>query len=110
MKQSVRTVSLLLITLAMSARWGVAQTTNPSILNDVGIDQKLDVQVPADLTFTDENGVTVQLGQYYGKRPMILTLVYYKCPMLCTMVLNDLNRVMGAMKMNVPEGSPESTS
>src|SRR5262249_61503731 len=51
----------------------------------------------------DENGATVQLSQYYGKRPIILTLVYYKCPMLCTMVLNDLNRVMGAMQMNIGE-------
>jgi len=80
-----------------------AQTTNPSILNDVGIDQKLDAQVPPDLMFKDENGATVQLGQYFGKKPIILTLVYYKCPMLCTMVLNDLNRVMGAMPMNLGE-------
>ncbi len=80
-----------------------AQPANPPILNDVGIDQKLDAQVPGDLTFTDENGATVQLSQYYGKRPMVLTLVYYKCPMLCTMVLNDLNKVMGAMPMNVGE-------
>jgi protein SCO1/2 len=80
-----------------------AQTTQPSILNDVGIDQKLDAQVPADLTFKDENGATVQLSQYYGKRPIVLTLVYYKCPMLCTMVLNDLDRVLGAMQMNVGE-------
>src|SRR5205809_6029902 len=80
-----------------------AQTTQPSILNDVGIDQKLDAQVPGDLMFKDENGATVQLSQYYGKRPIVLTLVYYKCPMLCTMVLNDLNRVLGPMQMNVGE-------
>jgi protein SCO1/2 len=81
-----------------------AQTANPPVLNDVGIDQHLDAQVPPDLTFKDENGATVQLGQYFtGKRPIILTLVYYKCPMLCTMVLNDLNRVMGAMPMKLGE-------
>src|SRR5205814_1534556 len=79
------------------------QTTQPTILNDVGIDQKLDAQVPGDLTFKDENGATIQLSQYYGKRPIVLALVYYKCPMLCTMVLNDLNRVLGAMQMNVGE-------
>src|SRR5438874_2358310 len=93
-------MTLLWLFLASSV---LAQTTNPAILNDVGIDQKLDAQVPADLTFKDENGATVQLGQYFGKRPIVLTLVYYKCPMLCTMVLNDLNRVMGAMQMNVGE-------
>src|SRR4051812_4888277 len=99
-----RTFSVLLLTLIVSgARLSFAQTTRPTILNDVGIDQKLDAQVPGDLTFKDENGATVQLSQYYGKRPIVLTLVYYKCPMLCTMVLNDLNRVLGAMQMNVGE-------
>ena len=80
-----------------------AQTANPPILTDVGIDQKLNAQIPPDLIFKDENGATVQLGQYFGKRPIVLTLVYYKCPMLCTMVLNDLNKVLGAMQMNVGE-------
>lgn len=97
-------ISLSLITLlAMMAGVSRAQTSQPSILNDVRIDQNLDAQVPADLSFKDENGATVQLGQYYNKRPMVLVLVYYKCPMLCTMVLNDLNRVLGAMQMNVGE-------
>jgi protein SCO1 len=89
-----------MVLLVQSVR---AEATRPPILNDVGIDQKLNAQIPADLTFKDENGATVQLGQYFGKRPMILALVYYKCPMLCTMVLNDLNRVMGAMPMNIGE-------
>ena len=75
----------------------------PSILNNVGIDQKLNAQVAPDLVFRDENGKTVHLGDYYGKRPMILVLVYFKCPMLCTMVLNDLNKVLGVMNMNVGE-------
>ena len=48
-----------------------AQATKPSILNDVGIDQRLGVQVPADLTFTDDMGRTVRLGDYFGKRPII---------------------------------------
>jgi protein SCO1 len=94
------TLGALCIAFGACAR---AQTTNPTILNGVGIEQKLDAQVPGDLKFTDENGATVQLSQYYGKRPIVLTLVYYKCPMLCTMVLNDLNRVLGAMQMNVGE-------
>jgi protein SCO1 len=95
-----RIILALLVCIAVAAR---AQTANPPILNDVGIDQKLDAQVPSDLTFHDENGATVHLGEYYGKRPIVLTLVYFKCPMLCTMVLNDLNRVLGAMNMNVGE-------
>src|SRR3954464_431163 len=94
---------VIALVLALLSFEAPAQTANPPILNDVGIDQKLDAQVPGDLTFKDENGATVQLSQYYGKRPIVLTLVYYKCPMLCTMVLNDLNRVLGAMQMNVGE-------
>src|SRR3954464_14161748 len=103
MKRVLSTISISLAALLLSAGSSHAQTTNPTILNDVGIDQKLDAQIAPDITFKDENGATVQLGQYYGKRPMVLTMVYYQCPMLCTMVLNDLNRVMGAMKMNVGE-------
>src|SRR5439155_15474110 len=74
-------------------------STQPAILKDVGIDQKLGAQVPPDLIFRDETGREVKLGDYFGKshRPIILTLVYYKCPMLCTMVLNDLVRTMNGM-------------
>ncbi len=62
----------------------------PAILREVGIDQKLSAQVPLDLTFRDEAGQSVQLRQYFGERPVILSLVYYECPMLCTQVLNGL--------------------
>ena len=55
-------------------------------LADVGFDQKLDAQVPLSLTFTDENGRAVQLGDYFGDKPVILTLGYYECPMLCGLV------------------------
>ena len=87
---------------APSPAVGRANVKQP-ILNDVGIDQRLDVQVPPDLVFTDEAGREVRLGDYFGKRPMILTLVYYECPMLCTMVLNDVTRAMNSMKMSCGE-------
>lgn len=74
-----------------------------SILNDVGIDQKLGAQVDPDLVFRDEFGRDVRLGQYFGRRPLILALVYYKCPMLCTMVLNDLARSMNSMRASCGE-------
>lgn len=61
----------------------------PELLKDVGIDQKLNAQVPLDLSFVDENGNAVQLEDYFGQgKPVVLTLVYYNCPMLCTQVLN----------------------
>jgi len=71
--------------------------TQPAILNDVGIDQKLDAQVPLGATFRDEKGRTVQLKDYLGKRPVVLALVYYNCPSLCTMVLNELTNCMKLM-------------
>ena len=56
----------------------------------VGFDQKLGADVPLGLEFRDENGEQVRLQDYFGKLPVILTPVYYGCPMLCTQVLNGL--------------------
>jgi protein SCO1 len=69
---------------------GPVATGLPKALQNVGIDQKLDQQVPLDIPLRDENGQAVTLGQYFGKRPVILALVYYNCPMLCTQVLNGM--------------------
>ena len=73
------------------------ENIKPAALDNVGIDQKLNAQIPADLVFNDETGKPVHLGDYYGKRPFVLALVYFKCPMLCTVVLNDLVRSLNAM-------------
>ncbi len=62
----------------------------PELLKQVGIDQKLNQTIPLNLTFRDENGAPVQLAQFFGQKPVILTLVYYNCPMLCTQVLNGV--------------------
>jgi protein SCO1/2 len=78
-----------------------ADVQRPSILDQVGIDQNLGASIPRDLPFKDENGQAVRLGDYFGHRPVILVLVYYQCPMLCTMVLNDLLRTMRSMPENV---------
>jgi protein SCO1/2 len=64
--------------------------TNVSLTRDVSIEQKLNEQVPLDLTFRDESGQTVTLRQYFGKKPVLLTLVYYECPSLCGLVLQGL--------------------
>lgn len=65
-------------------------TGTPEAMKQIGIDQKLDAQVPLDLKFRNESGELVPLRQYFGKRPVVLALVYYQCPMLCTFVLNGL--------------------
>jgi len=64
----------------------------PVLLRDVGLDQKLGSSIPLDLTFRDEHGHAVALRQFFGQKPVVLTLVYYQCPMLCTEVLNGLLR------------------
>jgi protein SCO1 len=77
---------------------GPSSQVNPADLKDIGIDQHLNDQVPLDLTFKDENGNTVKLGDYFQKgRPVILTLVYYQCPMLCSEVLQGLNQAIETM-------------
>ncbi|HMD77805.1 MAG TPA: SCO family protein [Terracidiphilus sp.] len=68
----------------------------PAILNKVGIAQRLNEQLPLSLTFTDDQGKQVQLASYFGKRPAILALVYYQCPMLCS---EELNGLTGALQM-----------
>src|SRR5882724_8631872 len=67
-----------------------APTGLPAALEGIGIDQRLNEHLPLDATFHDENGTEVKLGQYFGKRPVVLALVYYDCPMLCTQILNGM--------------------
>ena len=73
----------------------------PDVLREVGIDQKLGESLPLDLAFRDETGRTVRLGDYFGERPVIVSLVYYECPMLCTVVLNGLTKALRAMTLDV---------
>ncbi len=69
---------------------GVVSNGLPKALQDVKIDQKLNEQLPLELVFRNEKGEPVKLGDYFGKKPVIISLVYYECPMLCTQVLNGM--------------------
>jgi len=73
----------------------------PPELKNVGIEQHLDEQIPPALVFRDETGKSVQLGDYFGKKPMILNLVYYQCPMLCGEVLSGLESALRVLKFDV---------
>jgi protein SCO1/2 len=73
----------------------------PAELKEVGIEQKLNEQLPLDLVFRDETGREVRLGQYFGRKPVILALVYYECPMLCNQVLNGLTGSLKMLSFNV---------
>lgn len=77
-----------------------AGTEMPRQLKDVGIDQKIGSRLPMEAVFDNESGQKVTLAQLVGKRPAILALVYYECPMLCSMVLNGTLRSLRALKLN----------
>ncbi|HEY6402612.1 MAG TPA: cytochrome c oxidase subunit II [Blastocatellia bacterium] len=79
-----------IICLTLLAAAVSAQPSRPIKPGDIGFDQRLDEQVPLDLTFRDDSGKTVPLGDYFNRKPVILTLVYYQCPTLCNQVLNGL--------------------
>ncbi len=95
--------AVTLVVLAPSSARAQIQRADqrPNILRDVGIDQKLNQQVPLDIKFRDETGRSVQLGEYFGKKPVILSLVYFDCPMLCTMVENGLLQALKEIKFTV---------
>ena len=82
---------------------GTSSELVPDILEKVGIDQKLNAQVPLDAVFRDEAGRQVKLGSFFGRKPVILTLVYYECPMLCTQVLNGAVSSLKVMNFTVGE-------
>jgi protein SCO1/2 len=67
----------------------------------VGFEQRLNAQVPLDAEFKDEQGQTVRLGDCLLGKPAVLVLAYYRCPMLCTEVLNGLVRAMLDMSFDV---------
>jgi protein SCO1 len=81
---------LLIVTGGANAQDILSQNPSgrPEVLNKVGLDQKLNSQIPLDLTFRDQQGKIVTLRQLMNGKPAILELVYYMCPMLCTEVLN----------------------
>lgn len=73
----------------------------PPGLANVGIDQRLNQQIPLDLTFRDETEKTVRLGDYFGKKPVVLSFVYYRCPMLCSELLIGLESTLKVLKFDV---------
>jgi protein SCO1/2 len=97
---AIATSALALAASAQVSSYGDKQmgpaNEKSKILDKVGIAQHLNQQLPLNLTFTDDAGKQVRLGEYFGKRPAILALVYYQCPMLCS---EELNGVVSALEM-----------
>jgi protein SCO1/2 len=99
----------LAVALLAASAWGQMNNgvmsppanTRPPRLENVGIEQHLNAQVPPDLTFRDDTGKTVKLGDYFGRKPLILNLVYYNCTMLCGEALAGLASAMRLVKFDV---------
>jgi protein SCO1 len=98
------------ILLWTTAAWGQGMTQGivsppanlrPPGLKHVGIEQRLNQQIPPGLRFRDESGKPVELADYFGRKPLILNLVYYQCPMLCGEVLSGLVSALRILKFDV---------
>jgi protein SCO1/2 len=101
---------LLGLLLWATTAWGQGMTQGivsppanlrPPGLKHVGIEQHLNQQIPPNLSFRDETGNPVELADYFGRKPLILNLVYYQCPMLCGEVLSGLESALRILKFDV---------
>jgi len=77
-----------------------AQETAGDVVNQVGFDQKLGVRLPLDLLFRDDSGRELTWGDLFGRRPVILAPVYYRCPLLCNQLLNGLTRSLKPLSLD----------
>src|SRR5689334_9479887 len=99
MKAMLKIVFILLsLTGAFTAN---AQSLTITQLSDVRFDQKLGSHVSLNLHFRDETGKEVALSDYFGKKPVVLVLGYYSCPMLCTLTFNGMVEGMNDMKWSI---------
>jgi len=79
---------------------GIPASEVPAQIREIGFDQHLNQQLPLDAEFTDEHGTAVRIGDYFGKRPVVLSFVYYGCPMLCLQSLSSLAATLGVLSEN----------
>lgn len=99
-KRAARVLPGLLLFVALQGRPAAAQSVPPAMDPDVGFDQRLSAGLPLETTFVDQSGKSVRLGDYFGEKPVVLTPVYYQCPMLCGLELNGLVRCLRGLEMS----------
>jgi protein SCO1/2 len=110
LRSAIGLMSIVLMSAAVSAQGnapnlmpepGLPSSQTPTALSNVSFEQRLNEQLPLELPFKNEDGKTVKLGEYFGRKPVILTFVYYECPMLCTEVLNGLESSLRVLNETV---------
>jgi protein SCO1/2 len=72
----------------------------PAPLREIGFDQNIGDRVPLDAAFRDEAGAAVRLGDYFGRRPVVMVFAYYDCPMLCTLSINGLASALNILSLD----------
>src|SRR5579862_4092585 len=102
LRHLVLAAALLLVATAAGAQaapdnLGASSNGLPPLLKNVGFDPQLNAQLPLDVPFVDEQSRPVMLRDYFEQRPVVLTFVYFTCPVLCSQVEQAL---VGALKMN----------
>ena len=90
--------ALLCVLLMLLPVAAPAADPQDAILQEVGVDEKPGASIPRDLPFTDASGKPVRLADYLGEGPVLLTLNYYTCPMLCPLTFRRLSATMEGMK------------
>lgn len=108
MKTARRMLTALALAVALlTPAWTSAHTgsepytQDEAFLKEIGFDQRLGAQVPLDLTFTEETGRAVRLGDYFGQRPVIMLITYFNCTMLCPLLLDGLVRSLRPITFDV---------
>jgi protein SCO1/2 len=98
---AVSALALVLAAPAVATTPGVPASEPPPLARDVVFEQHLGARLPLDARFVDETGAPVRLGDLVGSRPVLLVPAYYECPMLCTLVLNGVVRLLRALPLDV---------
>lgn len=98
---ALRSSWLALLFLLALGPAAAAQAVSDATLSQIRFDQKLGQQVSQNLEFQDEGGRPAPLQQYFGRKPVVLVLGYYQCPMLCTLVLNGMVEAAADMKWSI---------
>jgi protein SCO1/2 len=101
MKRRLTLAVCIAVAALRAASLCAQQLPAPEILREVSITQRLNAQVPLQLAFRDEAGKTVHLSDYFHEKPVVLSLVYFDCPALCTEVLNGELRTFKAMSLDL---------
>jgi protein SCO1/2 len=87
--------------LIAGAAFADNSATPPKLPGEVSIQQKLDAQLPLDLMFRDETGKIVRLREFFKGRPVLINFMYYRCPMLCSMVMEGISSTLTELKFDV---------